>query len=69
MERNVQRSVFLITQLKELCVVFSLMPPPDNTAAEQKSFGLSLRSAAMDTGDYVCMCVFTFIHGRADEIQ
>lgn len=58
MERNVQRSIFLTTQLKGLCVVLSFMAHLDNTAAGQKSIGLILRSAAMDTGDYVCLCVY-----------
>lgn len=53
MERNVQRSVFLTTQLKGLYVVLSFMAHLDNAAVGQKSSGLVLRSAAEDTGDCV----------------
>lgn len=53
-------SVFLPTQLKGLHVVFRLMAHLDNTAVEQNSIGLRLRSAAMDTGDYM--------HGYTDKV-
>lgn len=51
MERNVQRPIFPTTQLKGLCVVCSFMAHLDNTAVGQRSISLTLRSAAMDTGN------------------
>lgn len=45
-----ERLVFLPTHLKGLHVVFRFMAHLDNTAVGQNSIGLTLRSAAMDTG-------------------
>lgn len=55
MERNVQRAVFLTTHLYRLYVVLIYTPHLDSTAVGHGRTGLILRSAVMDTGDYVCM--------------
>lgn len=57
MERSVHRSVFFTNQLKGLYVVLSFTAHMDDAAVAQKSSGLVLRSAAEDTGEYVCMCI------------
>lgn len=51
MEKNVQRTVFLTTWLKGLYVFLSFMAYLDwsSTAVGEKSTGLILRSAVMDT--------------------
>ncbi|XP_062275329.1 potassium channel subfamily K member 13 [Scomber scombrus] len=50
MEKNVQRLVFLTTQLKGLYVVLSFMAHLDSTAVGATSTSLILRFAVMDTG-------------------
>lgn len=53
MEKNVQRLVFLTTQLKVPYVVLSFMAHLDNTAVGATSTSLILRFAVMDTGECV----------------